>query len=111
MYLALAQVQQGSNLTAGIPRLQQAIERHNPTRAEFYYELARAYAKTSNYAAVMQWCEAGLRHDVNFTAALKELAAKLRAEAAMGRSKRLPPMELNEPDCSDGTGIDHGAAR
>jgi tetratricopeptide (TPR) repeat protein len=85
LYLALAQVQQGSNLTAGIPRLQQAIERHNPTRAEFYYELARAYGKTSNYAAVMQWCEAGLRHDVNFTAALKELAA---AATVLGKLDR-----------------------
>ena len=28
LYLALAQVQQGSNLTAGIPRLQKAIESH-----------------------------------------------------------------------------------
>ena len=43
LYLALAQVQQGSNLTAGIRRLEQAIEKHRPQRAEFYYELARAY--------------------------------------------------------------------
>ena len=33
LYLALAQVQQGSNLSAGIRRLEQAIEKHRPARA------------------------------------------------------------------------------
>ncbi len=45
LYLALAQVQQGSNLTAGIQRLEQAIEKHRPARPDFYYELARAYSQ------------------------------------------------------------------
>ena len=85
LYLALAQVQQGSNLAAGISRLQQAIERSNPDRAEFYYELARAYAKRSDQAAVIRWCEAALRHDRNFAPALKELAA---AATALGNLDR-----------------------
>ncbi len=85
LYLALAQVQQGSNLTAGIPRLQTAIESHKPTRVEFYYELARAYAKTMDHAAVIQWCEAALSHDVNFAPALKEMAT---AATALGRWDR-----------------------
>ncbi len=51
LYLAVAQVQQGSNLTAGIARLEQAIGRHKPARAEFYYELARAHGKSSNHDA------------------------------------------------------------
>ena len=45
LYLALAQVQQGSNLTAGIGRLETAIEKHRPSRPEFSYELARAYSR------------------------------------------------------------------
>jgi predicted CXXCH cytochrome family protein len=85
LYVALAQVQQGSNLMAGIPRLQRAIESYKPDRAEFYYELARAYAKTGNHAAVIEWCEAALRHDDNLAAALKELAA---AAAALGKWDR-----------------------
>ena len=44
----------------GIPRLEQAIEKHRPTRPEFYYELARAYARTSNYDAVIRWCQEAL---------------------------------------------------
>jgi tetratricopeptide (TPR) repeat protein len=75
LYVALAQVQQGSNLAAGIPRLEQAIEKHKPRRAEFYYELARAYAKTSSHDNAVRWSEEALRRDANFTPALKELAA------------------------------------
>lgn len=82
LYLALAQVQQGSNLTAGIPRLEKAIQQHKPERAEFYYELARAYSKTSNEDAVIRWSEDALRRDATFAPALKELAA---AAARTGR--------------------------
>jgi predicted CXXCH cytochrome family protein len=75
LYLAVAQVQDGSNLAAGIPRLQQAIERHRPARADFYYELARAYATSRDPAAVMRWCREALQRDPAFVPALKELAA------------------------------------
>ena len=68
-------MQQGSNLTAGIARLEQAIGRHKPARAEFYYELARAYGKSSNYDAGIRWSEEALRRDADFAPALKELAA------------------------------------
>lgn len=88
LYLALAQVQQGSNLTAGIPRLEQAIKKHRPERAEFYYELARAYSKTSDYEADIHWCEEALRRDANFVPALKELAA---AATTLGRLARAAP--------------------
>ena len=82
LYVALAQVQQGSNLGAGLPRLEAAIARHKPARPDFYYELARAYAKTSNHEAVIRWCEEALRRDAGFAPALKELAG---AAIALGR--------------------------
>jgi predicted CXXCH cytochrome family protein len=82
LYVALAQVQQGSNLRAGIQRLEAAIARHKPARADFYYELARAYAKTSNHEAVIRWCDEALGRDSGFAPALKELAG---AAIALGR--------------------------
>jgi Tfp pilus assembly protein PilF len=82
LYVALAQVQQGANLTSGIQRLEDAIGKHKPARADFYFELARAYSKTSNYEADIRWCEEALRRDSNFAPALKELAA---ASMALGR--------------------------
>ena len=42
MYLALAQVKQGSNLAVGIPQLTTLIERYSPKRAEWYVELGEA---------------------------------------------------------------------
>jgi predicted CXXCH cytochrome family protein len=75
LYLALAQVQQGSNLRAGIPRLQKAVESHPLTPVEFYYELARAYAKAGNPGDAIRWSDAALARDATFAPALKELAA------------------------------------
>jgi tetratricopeptide (TPR) repeat protein len=85
LYLALAQVQQGSNLAAGIPRLQTAIERHGSAPTEFYYELARAHAKAGNQAEVIRWSEAALARDAAFAPALKELAG---AATALGQLDR-----------------------
>jgi predicted CXXCH cytochrome family protein len=82
LYLALAQVQQGSNLTRGISRLEQAIQKHNPARPDFYFELARAYGKTSNHDTSIRWSEEALRRDAGFVPALKELAT---AATAQGR--------------------------
>jgi tetratricopeptide (TPR) repeat protein len=75
LYLALAQVQQGADLTRGIPRLERALAQYRPTRPESYYELARAYAKASNFAAVTRWCDEALTRDGTFVPALKELGA------------------------------------
>jgi predicted CXXCH cytochrome family protein len=80
LYMALAQVQQGSNLTSGIRRLEDAIQKHQPERAEFYFELARAYARTAKYDDAIRWCRDALRRDGRFAPALKELAAAATAK-------------------------------
>ena len=102
LYLALAQVQQGSNLTAGIARLEQAIGKHKPARAEFYYELARAYGKSSNYDAGIRWSEEALRRNADFAPALKELAAAatlsgrlMEAARALERVAALEPRDAD----------------
>ena len=88
LYLALAQVQQGSNLASGIRQLEHAIETHRPGRPEFYYELARAYARTANYDADISWCREALRRDARFVPALKELAAAATAEGNMAEAAK-----------------------
>ena len=102
LYLALAQVQQGSNLEVGIGRLQQAIERHAPERPEFYYELGRAHAKRSNFEAVIHWSEEALRRDATFAPALKELADAAvelgrleQAAQALDRAVALQPKDAD----------------
>lgn len=42
LYLAVAQVKQGSNRKAGIAQLREAIRKYSPERAEWYLELAEA---------------------------------------------------------------------
>ena len=102
LYLALAQVQQGSNLTAGIRQLERAIEKHRPGRPEFYYELARAYSKAENHDADIKWCREALLRDVRFVPALKELAAAAttkgnmaEAAEALERAVAIAPSEGN----------------
>jgi predicted CXXCH cytochrome family protein len=80
LYLALAQVRQGSNLSAGIPRLEQAINKHRPAGPEFYYELARAYSTAGDYDSDIRWCREALQRDAAFVPALKELGAAATAK-------------------------------
>ena len=100
LYLALAQVQQGSNIDSGIARLQAAVEEYKPERPEFYYELARAYSTKANYEADIHWCSEALRRDANFIPALKELAAAatssgklLQAKEALEKAIVLAPQD------------------
>ena len=86
LYLAVAQVQQGSNLTAGIRQLQQAIEQHRPQRAEFYYELARAHGAAGDHNAAIRWSEEALARDGAFVPALKQLATAAIAKGELSRA-------------------------
>jgi tetratricopeptide (TPR) repeat protein len=61
LYLALAQVTDGSNLEAGIPRLRAAIEKYRPNQGEFYFELAAAYSKTGNHKSAIPLYREALR--------------------------------------------------
>lgn len=86
LYLALAQVRQGTNLTVGIRRLEQAIQKYQPDRPDFYYELARAYSMTADHDGDIRWCREALRRDANFVPALKELAAAATAKGDLGEA-------------------------
>jgi len=48
LYLAIAQVNQQSNLKAGIPQLTTAIQHAAPKRAEYYFELAEAWRESGS---------------------------------------------------------------
>ena len=55
LYLAVAQVKQGSGLVAGIAQLTAAIQRHAPQRAEWYLELAEAVDSNGQLAGALPW--------------------------------------------------------
>ena len=54
LYTALAQVAQKSNLEAGIPRLEAAIAKYQPSRAEFYLELGDAFTSAGKYQKAVE---------------------------------------------------------
>jgi predicted CXXCH cytochrome family protein len=104
LYLAVAQVKQGSNVTAGIRRLEQAIEKHRPQRPEFYHELARAYSMTGNHDADIRWCREALRRDPKFVPALKQLAAAATAKGDLVQAAQALETAVTLRS-SDGTGL------
>ena len=61
LYLDLAQVIDGANLKSGIARLERSIALFKPRHAEFYFELANAYAKTGQSEKAFGWYEQALR--------------------------------------------------
>jgi predicted CXXCH cytochrome family protein len=57
LYLSMAQVKQLTNLQEGVPRLAAAIEKFQPEEAEFYFELAEAYASVGNNGESVRFYE------------------------------------------------------
>jgi predicted CXXCH cytochrome family protein len=77
LYVAVAQVKDGSNLKAGIVRLRADLDRLQPKQAAFYFELGTACYKAGNPTEAIHWLEEALRHRQRYPAALRELSAAL----------------------------------
>jgi tetratricopeptide (TPR) repeat protein len=102
LYTAVAQVAEGANLAAGIPRLRNAIQKQHPKAAEFYYELAQAYSRTGQFARALPYFEEALHRNRELTAAelgyAQALIAMGRLPDAIGRltaAARTDPSVLN----------------
>lgn len=77
LYLDVAQVQDSMDLAPGIARFRQDLDKNAPARPEFYYELAEAYAKSSNYADAIHYYDEALRRDPHFHPAASGLGVAL----------------------------------
>ena len=98
LYLAIAQVSQNSNLGPGIARLQAAIDKFRPTRAEYYLQLGDAFSNAGRYDAALPAYEEALRHESGSEPALLRLGICLtalrrypRAEAVLEQALKLMP--------------------
>jgi predicted CXXCH cytochrome family protein len=85
--LAVAQVKQSSNLTAGIAQLTAAIERYSPQRADYYLELAEALEHDGQLPKALPVYREAVRRNPDFAVGLQKLGTALRrsgqyAEAA-----------------------------
>jgi tetratricopeptide (TPR) repeat protein len=95
LYLAAAQVMDGSNLEAGIPRLRALMEKYRPNQGEFYFDLAAAYAMTGANASAIPLYREALTRKPTLIAARRGLAQALletgQASEAVQILKTSPP--------------------
>ena len=98
LYLAVAQVSQGSNLLPGIARLTAAIAKFRPSQAEYYLQLGDALCKAGMCDEALPVYEEALRHDPEYESALVRMAICLeslrqypRADATLKQALKLKP--------------------
>jgi predicted CXXCH cytochrome family protein len=97
LYVAVAQVRNQKNLSAGLPRLQALLDRSHPAQAGFYVELAQGYRAAGDFAkAIPNYEEAAKREPTAYR--LNQLAnAQMearqfpQAEATARRAFTLSP--------------------
>jgi tetratricopeptide (TPR) repeat protein len=104
LYLAVAQVTDGANFEAGIPRLRKAIETWRPAQAEFYFEMANAYWKTGQARMALPYYEEALRRQPRYPAARRNYAQALidvgRLTDAVKTLEAAVPGAGNHPDAA-----------
>jgi predicted CXXCH cytochrome family protein len=86
LYLAIAQVSQGSNLGGGIPLLKSAIEKYRPERAEPYLHLADALSRSGRPQEAIPMYEEALLRKPDFPVALERYAEILRSSGQLARA-------------------------
>jgi Tfp pilus assembly protein PilF len=74
LYLALAQVRQGSNPGAGIPQVSAALEKYHPNQTDYYVTLARALQENGRAQQAVDIYRQALRINPRDLAALQNLA-------------------------------------
>jgi predicted CXXCH cytochrome family protein len=101
LYLAIAQVNQRSNLSAGITQLTSLIERHPPERAEYYFELAEAWRDSGDLAKALPLYRESIQRNPKFVVGMQKLGFALRhsgqyseAAAILNRAASLAPDNL-----------------
>jgi predicted CXXCH cytochrome family protein len=89
LYLDVAQVQDSADRAPGILRLGQDLAKYQPTRPEFYYELAEACEKSGRHSEAIQWYDEALRRDPAFRPATDGLAVALIGSGNLDRARAL----------------------
>lgn len=75
--VAVAQVEAGTNLEDGLPRLRRAVDKFQPASYHYYYELAEAYFKAGDLQEAFKWWEETLRREPEFLPALRNYGKEL----------------------------------
>jgi tetratricopeptide (TPR) repeat protein len=86
LYLALAQTEDGSNLSSGIELMERALDRDRPSDPEFYFAIGAAFSISRQYDKAVPWYEEALRSRPEYPQALRALAATLAAAGDLTRA-------------------------
>ena len=104
LYLAIAQTAQGSNAEAGIAELSEAIRRHRPEEAGFYFELGAALDEEGRIEEAARWFEEAIARDAALGLARTRMVSALSragrhgdAEAALREASALDPRDPRVP--------------
>ena len=89
LYVSVAQVRQGANLTAGTSQLEAAIQKYHPAEAEFYFELAEAYRKGGNPEKASGMFEQAIQRKPDFWVALHGLGTTLAQLGRLPQAKQM----------------------
>jgi predicted CXXCH cytochrome family protein len=100
LYLALAQVREENNLTRGLEQFANAVQKYQPSQAEFYVELADAYVKAGQPDKAVPLYKEAVRKKANSQAAVLGLGDALeksgdvaKAVEAFSQATRLAPRD------------------
>jgi len=99
LYTAAAQVRYRRNLTEGIPRLENLLERYHPAQAGFYAELGQAYGAAGNWSKAVPYFEEAARREatayrlVQLGNALMESRQLPQAQEVLRRATAMAPDE------------------
>jgi predicted CXXCH cytochrome family protein len=99
LYTAAAQVRDRRNLTEGLPRLANLLERYHPAQAGFYAELGQGYRAANDLPKAIPYFEEAARREptafrlVQLGNALMENRQFPQAEATLRRATGLAPDE------------------
>jgi predicted CXXCH cytochrome family protein len=98
LYSALAQIQDGSNPEAGLPRLASLIEKYHPPQPEFYAALGEGLRSAGQIAKAVPYFEGAVSHAPGSAIALRNLGSAqmqleqfAEAEATLRRAIALAP--------------------
>jgi FimV-like protein len=88
LYLAVAQVAEGSNLEAGAARLRAALDGQKPADAGGYYHLAEAYWQQGQAAEALSWYREALARDPGHLAARRNYALALAKSGEVAEAEK-----------------------
>ena len=99
LYGALAQVQDQSNLKAGIADLERAIQKYRPAQPEFYYELGEAYFEDRQFEQAISMYKQALSRKPDLWMVLHRLGVALSWAGEHKRAaKTLQVAAKNSPE-------------